>query len=77
MADNRTEHEHNHCPAEVRDTNAGLRGKPEALLQDVLALTRSEAAREARRRLKAKRTMGGRTPDPDQITPDPWKVENR
>ena len=46
----------------MTDTNAGLRGKPEALLRDVLALTRSESAREARRRLKAKRTMGRRTP---------------
>ena len=70
MTDNRTEHEHNHPTAEVRDANTGLHGKPEELLRDVLTLTRSEAAREARRHLKAKRAMGGRTPDPDQITPD-------
>lgn len=36
---------------------AALRGKPAALLADVVSLTRSDAAREARRRLRAKRTF--------------------
>lgn len=41
----------------VASNAVALQGKPAALLADVVSLTRSDAARKARRRLRAKRTF--------------------